>query len=232
MRRFIIGFVTGVTATGAVVLMPWGEPGGPVEIESVLQAPTPAVERHTDTERLSDESAQSGRRQGVAAPADSPQALAIERPEQDEARYTIPPAEPREAYSPRLERRALEAEEAMQAEAVDVEWAQRVQAEFWNYLSQKPDLHQFGSLQVDCRSTWCEVKFVSYGESVPDFTALHRLLFEGANEVYWSERWSVIGAKTGQEHGRATASVFVQNFGSSSHQFSLWAGGDNVSPRR
>src|SRR5690606_3156907 len=106
-----------------------------------------------DIERFPDESAQSGRRQGAAAPADSPQALAIERPEQDEARYTIPPAEPREAYSPRLERRALEAEEAMQAEAVDVEWAQRVQAEFWNYLSQKPDLHQFGSLQVDCRST-------------------------------------------------------------------------------
>lgn len=214
MRGFIIGFVAGAAVTGAVILAPWGDSGVSVDPEFVSPASPTQVRTSIDLPMVTEpdilrvESEQSERSQRTPAAAGSHNP-AVEHEDQNRRRSNLSP-EQREAFYASLEQDALNSEKVMEAEAVDVEWAQRVQTEFWNYLSRKPDLHEFGSLQVDCRSTWCEVKFLSYGESAADIERVVRLVADGADEFAWSNEWTLHGVKTDQEHGSAAVSMFVQ----------------------
>ena len=80
--------------------------------------------------------------------------------------------------------------EQLQREPIDPVWSAVTEGQIATFLSEHPEITQkYGHPTVNCRTTGCELAFVSYGLEEPAFQMFFGGAFKSVSEEPWSEQF-------------------------------------------
>lgn len=88
---------------------------------------------------------------------------------------------------------AIQYEESMLSEPIDLPWAQDAEEEFAGFLDQQLVLRRQGTAQFECHTNTCRLQIV-VGDTRPiEMEEWFKLLRTGIRDYQWRTFWSIVG---------------------------------------